>query len=103
MNIKNILILILILVAVINNSFAKENKILVKVNNEIITTVDVLNEIKFLSFVNKDFDKIEKKQQIQIAKNSLIKEKIKSIELLKFKQNLNLKDEIFEEVAKIIL
>ena len=100
MNIKNISILILILVAVINNSFAKENKILVKVNNEIITTVDVLNEIKFLSFVNKDFDKIEKKQQIQIAKNSLIKEKIKSIELLKFKQNLNLKDEIFEEVAK---
>ena len=100
MNIKNISILILILVTVINNSFAKENKILVKVNNEIITTVDVLNEIKFLSFANKNFEKIEKKQQIQIAKNSLIKEKIKSIELLKFKQNLNLKDEIFEEVAK---
>ena len=100
MNVKNISILILILVTVINNSFAKENKILVKVNNEIITTVDVLNEIKFLSFVNRDFEKIEKKQQILIAKNSLIKEKIKSIELLKFKQNLNLGDEIFEEVAK---
>ena len=76
MNIKNISILLLLLVTVINNSFAKENKILVKVNNEIITTVDVLNEIKFLSFTNIAFEKIEKKQQIQIAKDSLIKEKI---------------------------
>ena len=100
MNIKNISILLLLLVTVINNSFAKENKILVKVNNEIITTVDVLNEIKFLSFTNIAFEKIEKKQQIQIAKDSLIKEKIKLIELIKFKKNLNLEDEIFEEVAK---
>ena len=100
MNIKNISILLLLFVTVINNSFAKENKILVKVNNEIITTVDVLNEIKFLSFTNIAFEKIEKKQQIQIAKDSLIKEKIKLIELIKFKKNLNLEDEIFEEVAK---
>ena len=100
MNIKNISILLLLLVTVINNSFAKENKILVKVNNEIITTVDVLNEIKFLSFTNIAFKKIEKQQQIQIAKDSLIKEKIKLIELIKFKKNLNLEDEIFEEVAK---
>ena len=100
MNIKNISILLLLLVTVINNSFAKENKILVKVNNEIITTVDVLNEIKFLSFTNIAFEKIEKKQQIQIAKDSLIKEKIKLIELIKFKKNLNLEDKIFEEVAK---
>ena len=100
MNIKNILILLLLLVIFINNSFAKENKILVKVNNEIITTVDVLNEIKFLSFTNLAFEKIEKKQQIQIAKDSLIKEKIKLIELIKFRKNLNLEDKIFEEVAK---
>ena len=100
MNIKNISILLLLLVTVINNSFAKENKILVKVNNEIITTVDVLNEIKFLSFTNIAFEKIEKKQQIQIAKDSLIKEKIKLIELIKFRKNLNLEDKIFEEVAK---
>ena len=100
MNIKNISILLLLFVTVINNSFAKENKILVKVNNEIITTVDVLNEIKFLSFTNIAFEKIEKKQQIQIAKDSLIKEKIKLIELIKFRKNLNLEDKIFEEVAK---
>ena len=100
MNINKIILIVLILTSTLSNSFSAENKILVKINNKIITTVDVLNEIKFLSFINKDFKKIEKNQQIQIAKNSLIKEKIKSIEILKFKQNLNLEDKIFEQVAK---
>ena len=100
MNIKKIIILILLFITILNNSFAKENKILIKVNNKIITTVDILNEIKFLSFINKDFQKIDKNQQIQIAKNSLVKEKIKSIELLKFRKNLNLEDDIFEKVVK---
>ena len=100
MNVKKITLLIILFISLLNNSLAKENKILVKVNNKIITTVDVLNEIKFLSYANKDFEKIEKSQQIQIAKNSLIKEKIKSIELLKYKQNLNLEDKIFKQVSK---
>ena len=100
MNIKKIIILILLFITILNNSFAKENKILIKVNNKIITTVDILNEIKFLSFINKDFQKIDKNQQIQIAKNSLVKEKIKSIQLLKFRKNLILEDEIFEQVVK---
>ena len=33
--------------------FSKENKILVKLNNKIITSVDILNEIKYLSYINK--------------------------------------------------
>ena len=82
MNLKKISILLIALFfTFLNNSFSKENKILVKVNNEIITTIDILNEIKFLTFVNKDFKKIDKNNQIQIAKNSLIKEKIKEIEI----------------------
>ena len=100
MNIKKLIILTILFITIFNHSFTKENKILIKVNNKIITTVDILNEIKFLSFINKDFEKIEKKQQIQIAKNSLVKEKIKSIELLKFRKNLNLEDDIFEKVVK---
>ena len=83
-----------------NNSVATENKILVKVNNKIITSVDILNEIKFLSFGNKEFENVEKNQQIEIAKNSLIKQKIKSIEILKFKENLDLKDKSFEKIIK---
>ena len=36
-----------------NITFAKENKILIKIKNEIITTIDILNEINFLSIMNK--------------------------------------------------
>ena len=97
---KNIIILTIIFLNIAINCYGKENKILIKVNNEIITTIDILNEIKFLSFVNKEFKKIDKDQQIKIAKNTLIREKIKSIELLKFKKNLNLDDKIFEEILK---
>ena len=101
MNYKSkIIILFLIFFSLINYSYARENKILVKINNEIITTVDILNEIKFLSIVNEEFKNIEKNQQIKIAKNSLIKEKIKSIELLKFTKNLNIEEKIFSQIIK---
>ena len=101
MNLKQKLIIIFLLsISFFNNALAKENKILVKVNNEIITSVDILNEIKFLSYANKEFINIEKNQQIQIAKNSLIKDKIKYLEILKFKTNLNLEDENFEKIMK---
>ena len=101
MNLKQKLIIIFLLsISFFNNALAKENKILVKVNNEIITSVDILNEIKFLSYINKEFINIEKNKQIQIAKNSLIKDKIKSLEILKFRTNLNLEDENFEKIMK---
>lgn len=97
---KNIIIIfILFFIILSKNSFSKENKILIKVNNNIITSVDILNEIKFLSFANKEFLNIEKNQQIQIAKDSLIKEKIKFIEILKFQKNLNLDDKDFEKIV----
>ncbi len=97
---KKIAVVTILLINIFNYSFASENKILIKVNNEIITTVDILNEIKFLSIANKEFEKIEKKKQIQIAKDSLIREKIKSIELLKFRKNLDVNDKIFGQVIK---
>ena len=65
------------------NVFSTENKILLKINNEIITSVDVLNEINFISTVNKNTVKISKEELYKISLNSLIKEKIKKIEILK--------------------
>ena len=61
------LTIILFLTATKINAF--ENKILVKVNNEIITTVDILNEIKFLTLMNREFNNLEKNRKIEIAKN----------------------------------
>ena len=59
--------------------YASENRILVKVDSEIITTYDVLLEMNYLGLINKSFEKFSKEQFIEIAKNSLIKEKIKKL------------------------
>ena len=60
---KIIFLLLFFLIFFTNKVFSKENKIILKLNNEIITTVDILNEIKFLSLMNKEFKNIEKKKE----------------------------------------
>ena len=83
-----------------NKINALENKILFKINNEIISTVDLYNEIKYLELINPNLKKLEKNKVYEISKNSLIREKIKGIELEKNYQKLNLKDEYFNKLMK---
>ena len=83
-----------------NITIAKENKILFKVNNKIITSVDILNEMKYLDLINKDFKDTKDNLKIEIAKNSLIREKIKYNELSKLNVNFNIKDELFDEIIR---
>ena len=67
----------------IGKSFSVENKILFKINNEIITSIDILNEAKYLEATNKNFQKVKSEDIYKISLNSLIREKIKKIELQK--------------------
>ena len=97
---KTIISLVIIFLSIISGANSAENKILFKLNNKIITTVDILNEIKFLSIINKEFANLDKNKKIEIAKNSQIRQKIKFIEILKFRKNLNLDDDIFENIIK---
>ncbi len=94
------ILIILHLLIYINELVAKENKILLKVNNEIITTIDILNEIKYLSTINEEFNITDNNTKIEIAKNSLIKEKIKNIELLKYNDKLQLNENLLENIIK---
>ena len=95
---KITLTILFFIVFLISDLIAKENKILIKVDNEIITSIDLLNEIKYLSIINDQFKSAEQKLQIQLAKNSLIKEKIKIVELLKYKQNLEINQNLLENI-----
>ena len=100
---KKIKILILFIVCLIFFSkpiLSKENKILLKLNNEIITSVDILNEIKYLSILNSNFSTVTKNEQINIAKNSLIKQKVKKIEIKKYRKNLEIENKVFENIIK---
>ncbi len=79
----------------INNTLAYENKILFKVNNKIITSVDILNEVNYLNSLNENLKNLEKEKIFQIAKGSLIREKIKEITLLKIFEEIKLDEEDF--------
>ena len=63
------------------NSF--ENKIIFKVDNKIITSLDIENEMRYLITLNPNLKNFNKNEIIEISKKSLIKEKIKKIEITK--------------------
>ena len=93
-----------ILLIILNNNFADglENKILLKIDKEIITTVDIANEINYLQALNRNINKLDQNTLINIAKNNLIKDKIKQIELLKNINKLELKSDQLEFLIKNI-
>ena len=84
-------------------TFAFENKILFKINNEIITSIDLLSEIEYLKLINKNFNTIEKKKLFEIAKNSIIREKIKIVELLKYYDNFEVEPQHYELLMNELL
>ena len=86
----------LLLFLIFSNSF--ENKILFKVNNEIITSLDILNELKYLQIINKEFKNIKKEEAFQFSKNSLIREKIKEIEIKRIIKEIKIEDKILENL-----
>ena len=67
-------------------------EVLYKVNDKIITNIDLENEKKFLIFLNPDLKNLSKTQINTISLNSLKNRKIKEIELIKYfdfeKENL---------------
>ena len=58
-------------------------KIITKVDNEIITNIDIKNEKKYLLFLNPKLDQLNRDQINKLARNSIITEIIKKKELNK--------------------
>ena len=94
---KKILIIFLFSFFSLTNVNSLENKIELKVENYIITSIDVLNEMNYLSILNLNFMNLNENNKLTIAKESLIREKIKLIEINKFK-NLKLENSILNEL-----
>ena len=78
-----------------------EIKIILKINNSIITNIDIKNEANYLRALNPNLLNLENKKILQIAKNSLIREKIKEIEISKL-DNQKISAEYLESVIKSI-
>ena len=82
---KLILVTLFVFKIFLTPSFSKsETLIIVKVNNEIITNYDLEIESKYLEALNPNLKTLTPKQQINLAKESIIREKIKLIEILKY-------------------
>ena len=69
-----------------------ETKIIHNIQNEIITNIDIKNEFKYLLALNNNLKQLDKDRILNISNESIIKEKIKKIELQK-----NFKKMIIEE------
>ena len=87
--IKNIILKFVyafILIFLFINSASSGNKIKIElqIGNEILTNIDFLNEKNYLIALNNNLKTLPKNQLKKISKESLIREKIKKIELLKF-------------------
>ena len=81
--IKKRFLLLIFFLSIQTSVFAFENEIIVKVDNKIITKIDIKNEAKYLSSLNPNLKNLKENDLFQIAKSSLIREKIKEIEISK--------------------
>ena len=93
---KKFIIFIFIFFSLINFSLSKINfEIKMKINNEIITTFDIEQEINYLLALNPQLNRIDDQELEMLAKKSIIKEKIRENEILKYKK-LEMKNFKFE-------
>ena len=96
---RNIYIIFTLLLCFINkNLFATENKILFKVNNEIITTVDIKNEIKYLKAINNNISALSSEQLLDIAKKTLINERVKKNKILTFIEKIEIEEKFLDPI-----
>ena len=98
MLLKKLIIFLILSFFLINFAKSQEVIIISKVGNEIITNVDIEIEKKYLLILNKNLNKLSKKEFYTLAKNSLVREIIKKNEVNKsFNKN---NEEIDNEIVK---
>ena len=82
-------------------TFAQQVKIIAKIDDEIITNMDVQNEYNYLITLNTKLQNLGKQDILEFAKNSLVKEKIKKKEILKLYE-LGNKNPLINDLIKDI-
>ncbi len=100
---KKTIILVLIFFLINNFSYSKINlQIIMKINDQILTTYDLEKEIKYLLALNPKLKEINENDLSKLAKRSMIKEIIRKSEILKYKE-LDLKNNQINNVLESII
>ena len=100
-----ILIIIFIVLCIPSKILGNTIEIVLKIDDKIITNIDVSEEIKYLSLLNPKLKNINRKSLYNIAKSSLTREIIKKKELKKILDidaNFNLSNSIEKKLINIL-
>lgn len=99
---KILFVITFFLLISLNKVYSIENKILFKIDSEIITSIDILKESNYLRGINENMNNLSKDEIFEIAKNSLIREKIKKIKLLTFVSETKVDEKYLDSAIKNI-
>ena len=77
-----------------------ENKIEFKINNEIISSIDINNEKKLLLALNPRLVELNQKEILEISIESVIREKIKKIEIKNYKKEMEIDREYLTKLIE---
>ena len=83
-----------------SSSSSIENKILVKIENQIITSLDVNDEYKYLIALNPSLKKSKKEDIIKLSKRSIINERVKKIEIEKSFKNPQIPEKFLDKILQ---
>ena len=89
---KTFIIFLSLIILSTTQSYTLENKILIKIDNEIITSIDIFEEIKFLKIFNPEANNLSESELFEISKNSILRDVIKKIEIMNFVNELKVED-----------
>lgn len=94
-------IFVLLLIMLISNNLNSEEKISIsyKINNELVTNIDIEKEKKYLLALNDELKNLKSEKILLIATDSIIRENIKKIELKRF-YDINKKNEYTDGIFK---
>jgi peptidyl-prolyl cis-trans isomerase SurA len=95
-------ILILLFLLNFNPVLSIETKIIHTIQNEIITNIDIKNEFKYLVALNNSLKELDKEKILNISNESIIREKIKKIEISKNFKEIKLNGEYLDILLKKI-
>jgi peptidyl-prolyl cis-trans isomerase SurA len=98
---KIFLYLLIVFQLCTKQAISLENKIILKIDDKIITTFDVKQEEKYLKVFNPKLNKVDQNKLNVLATDSIIREKIKEIELVKYYKIDSVLDDInLKEIIK---
>jgi len=94
-------IFILLFFFQISDLVALETQIISRIEKIIITNIDIKNEYRYLIATNKNIEDLKKEQILQIAKDSLVNDSVKEIEILKNFSDLDISQEYLDRTIKM--